>query len=87
VGSAPVGAPRLHALSRDAALVCVAGAFRTFGLTDAAGHMWTFVGCGLVVMLATIPYLLLTPAVEPAATPSERHVLKWTPTRVGPCAG
>jgi predicted MFS family arabinose efflux permease len=69
VGSAPVGTPRLHALSRDAALVCVAGAFRTFGLTDAAGHMWTFVGCGLVVMLATIPYLLLTPAVEPAATP------------------
>jgi MFS family permease len=28
VHSAPVGTPRAHALSRDAALVCVAGAFR-----------------------------------------------------------
>lgn len=46
---------------------------RMFGLTDAAGHMWTFVGCGLVVMLATTPYLLLRPTVEcgplPVRTP------------------
>jgi MFS family permease len=47
---------------------------RTFGLTDTAGHMWTFVGCGLVVMLATIPYLLLTPTVQPAAMPVRTHV-------------
>ena len=52
-----------HAVGALAAAVptLVAGAF---GLTDAAGHTWTFVGCGLVVMLATIPYLLLRPTVE-----------------------
>jgi len=57
-----------HALGALAAVLPTLMA-RTFGLTDAAGHMWTFVGCGLVVMLATIPYLLLTPTVEPAAMP------------------
>lgn len=46
----------------------------TFGLTDAAGHMWTFVGCGLVVMLATIPYLLLRPTVECGPLPVRTHV-------------
>lgn len=61
-----------HAVGALAAVLptVVAG---TFGLTVAAGHMWTFVGCGVVVMLATIPYLLLRPAVErgplPARTP------------------
>lgn len=55
-----------HALGALAAVLptLLAG---TFGLTDAAGHMWTFVGCGLVVMLATIPYLLLRPTVECAS--------------------
>jgi MFS family permease len=47
---------------------------RAFGLTDAAGHLWTFVGCGLLVILATVPYLLLPPAAEcvrplPVGTP------------------
>jgi MFS family permease len=61
-----------HALGALAAVLptLLAG---TFGLTDAAGRMWTFVGCGLVVMLATIPYLLLRPNVEwsplPVRTP------------------
>jgi MFS family permease len=62
-----------HALGALAAVLPTLMA-RTFGLTDTAGHMWTFVGCGLVVMLATIPYLLLTPTVQPAAMPVRTHV-------------
>jgi MFS family permease len=37
---------------------------RAFELSDAAGHTWTFVACGVAVMLSTTPYLLLRPAVE-----------------------
>jgi MFS family permease len=62
-----------HALGALAAVLPTLMA-RTLGLTDTAGHMWTFVGCGLVVMLATIPYLLLTPTVQPAAMPVRTHV-------------
>jgi MFS family permease len=62
-----------HALGALAAVLPTLMA-RTFGLTDTAGHMWTFVGCGLVVMLATIPYLQLTPTVQPAAMPVRTHV-------------
>jgi MFS family permease len=62
-----------HALGALAAVLPTLMA-RTLGLTDTAGHMWTFVGCGLVVMLATIPYLLLTPTVQPAAMPVRAHV-------------
>lgn len=61
-----------HAFGALAAVLptLLAGAF---GLTDAAGHMWTFVGCGLVVMLATIPYLLLRPTVECSPLPVSTH--------------
>ena len=55
-----------HALGALAAVLPTLLA-ATFGLTDAAGHMWTFVGCGVVVMLATILYLPLSrvwPAVR-----------------------
>lgn len=62
-----------HALGALAAVLPTLMA-RTLGLTDTAGHMWTFVGCGLVVMLATIPYLLLTPTAQPAAMPVRTHV-------------
>jgi MFS family permease len=57
-----------HALGALAAVLPTLLA-RTFELTETAGHQWTFVGCGLVVMLATIPYLLLRPDVECAALP------------------
>jgi MFS family permease len=62
-----------HALGALAAVLptLLAGAF---GLTDAAGHMWTFVGCGLLVMLATIPYLLLRPTLECSPLPVRTHV-------------
>jgi MFS family permease len=58
-----VGIDTGHALGALAAILPTLLA-RTLELTEAAGHKWTFVGCGLVVMLATIPYLLLRPAVE-----------------------
>ena len=62
-----------HALGALAAVLPTLLA-ATFGLTDAAGHMWTFVGCGVVVMLATIPYLPLRPTVECGPLSVRTHV-------------
>lgn len=59
-----------HALGALAALAPTL-LTRTLDMTDAAAHMWTFVGCGAAVMIATMPYLLLRPAIgRPEPTPT-----------------
>lgn len=60
-----------HALGALAAML-PALLVQQLGLTDDAAYLWTFLGCGVAVMLATLPYLLLRPAVEHAPPVPDR---------------